>query len=149
MFKHKCSPVLSLHVSTRGDAAQKKNSEVPLQCRQSISAPDEYFDEPLSFAAAGNAAGKVTQWEISGKDIFDLDYDIDNSIECIPDVTMDNESGMHEHWMFLNKEVTFSSEKQIGQTSKAILKLARLSSSSPEVVYLFKYIVDFCDTAND
>ncbi|CAG5094108.1 Oidioi.mRNA.OKI2018_I69.XSR.g13253.t1.cds [Oikopleura dioica] len=92
---------------------------------------------------------EVTQWEISGKDIFDLNFDIDDPIECIPDVTMDNESGMHEHWMFLNKEVNFSSEKQIGQTSKAILKLARLSSSFPEVVYLFKDIVDFCDTAND
>ncbi|CAG5108739.1 Oidioi.mRNA.OKI2018_I69.chr1.g3931.t1.cds [Oikopleura dioica] len=78
---------------------------------KAISAPDEYFDEPLSFAAAGNAAGKVTQWEISGKDIFDLDYDIDDSIECIPD--------------------------------------RKTNRPKPEVVYLFKDMVDFCDTAND
>ena len=93
---------------------------------------------------------EVTQWEISGKDIFDLNFDIDDPIEvetaifqwtsirpfqCIPDVTMDNESGMHEHWMFLNKEVTFSSEKQIGQNPKSFIcsKIWWISSESNRI----------------
>lgn len=89
----------------------------------------------------------VTQWELSGKDIFDLDFDIIDPIECIPDLTMDNEAGMHHHWMHLNQNIKLSFEvPHYGRFYRAIKSLAnlgQLSSSYPEVFFLFKDLVQF------
>jgi len=91
----------------------------------------------------------VTQWELSGKDIFDLDFDVVDPIECIPDLTMDNEAGMHYHWMPLNQNMKLSYEvshyDRFYRAIKSLAKLAQLSSSLPEVVFLFKDLVQFCN----
>jgi len=95
----------------------------------------------------------VTQWELSGKDIFDLDFDNVDPIECIADLTMDNEAGMHHHWMPLNQNVKLSYEvshyARFNRAIKSLAKLAQLSSSFPEVFFLFEDLVQFCNVTKN